>query len=59
MEDLEEDEQMREKVNIYKARERVPPIDEDDNSVDLPPGPSLAEMLDDLDINADVEMADV
>uniref|UniRef100_A0A915AB21 60S ribosomal export protein NMD3 n=1 Tax=Parascaris univalens TaxID=6257 RepID=A0A915AB21_PARUN len=59
MEDLEEDEQMREKVNIYKAREHVPPIDEDDNSVDLPPGPSLAEMLDDLDINADVEMAGV
>uniref|UniRef100_A0A914RJ50 Uncharacterized protein n=1 Tax=Parascaris equorum TaxID=6256 RepID=A0A914RJ50_PAREQ len=39
--------------------EHVPPIDEDDNSVDLPPGPSLAEMLDDLDINADVEMAGV
>ncbi|VDM37846.1 unnamed protein product [Toxocara canis] len=56
MEDLEEDEQMREKINIYKDRERIPPIDEDDTDVDLPPGPSLAEMLDDLDINTDVEM---
>ncbi|VDK27911.1 unnamed protein product [Anisakis simplex] len=53
---------MREKINIYKDAERLKAIavDEYDKATeeDLPKGPSLAEMLDDLDINADVEMAE-
>lgn len=58
LEDLEEDEQMREKINIYRdSKKQKAAVDSDDVEVDLPPGPSLQEMLDDLDLDADVEMA--
>ncbi|KAH7717086.1 60S ribosomal export protein NMD3 [Aphelenchoides avenae] len=57
MEDLEEDELMREKINIYRDTTKpsaTPSIADDD---ELPAGPALAEMLNDLDLN-DVEMED-
>lgn len=57
MEDLEEDEQMREKINIYrdKVKEYVAVSVEEE---DIPAGPSLEEMLEDLDLNNDVEMTE-
>ncbi|MFH4979643.1 hypothetical protein AB6A40_006352 [Gnathostoma spinigerum] len=58
MEDLEEDELLREKVNIYKDTSKIQIEADDTTEDDLPLGPSLQEMLDDLDINADVEMPD-
>uniref|UniRef100_A0A0R3RFC2 60S ribosomal export protein NMD3 n=1 Tax=Elaeophora elaphi TaxID=1147741 RepID=A0A0R3RFC2_9BILA len=56
LEDLEEDEQMRQKINIYRDNTKQQSTSSKDNALDFPPGPSLHEMLDDLDLNADVEM---
>lgn len=56
LEDLEEDEQMRQKINIYRDNAKQQAAYSKDIASDLPPGPSLHEMLDDLDLNADVEM---
>ncbi|CAD6190937.1 unnamed protein product [Caenorhabditis auriculariae] len=54
MEDVEEDPQMREKINIYKDSEKMAQrmmVETDD---EVPPdGPTLAEMLDDLHIDSD------
>ncbi|VDN38132.1 unnamed protein product [Gongylonema pulchrum] len=59
LEDLEEDEQMREKINIYRDRNKQQlAVDSNDMEADLPPGPSLQEMLEDLDLNGDVEMTE-
>lgn len=61
MEDIEEDAMMRDKINIYKDKTKVrnaESISIAGNDEDLPDGPSLAEMLDELDLN-DVEMKDV
>lgn len=55
MEDLEEDEQMREKINIYRDKTKVPAVKSSD--LDFPEGPSLEEMLEDLEID-DVEMTE-
>lgn len=58
MEDLEEDALMRNKINIYKDTGKMRNSDsitvggDDDN---LPDAPTLAEMLEELDMN-DVEM---
>ena len=53
MEDIEEDPAMRQYINIYKDKDRMP-VDEDDEAAapDLPQV-TLAEMLDDLDIGAE------
>ncbi|VDO56935.1 unnamed protein product [Onchocerca flexuosa] len=56
LEDLEEDEQMRQKINIYRDNTKQQAVCSDDITSDFPRGPSLHEMLDDLDLNADVEM---
>jgi len=47
--DLEEDETLRQHVNIYLDRNKIP-VDEDDEDVNDQPRINLAEMLDDLDI---------
>ncbi|VDN51130.1 unnamed protein product [Dracunculus medinensis] len=54
MEDLEEDEQLRKRINIYKKTDIVA---DDDEDYDIPFCPSVGEMLEDLDLN-DVEMVD-
>lgn len=54
MEDLEEDEQLRKRINIYKKTDIVA---DDDEDYDIPSCPSVGEMLEDLDLN-DVEMVD-
>ncbi|VDO58966.1 unnamed protein product [Haemonchus placei] len=54
MEDVEEDPYMREKINIYKDEERINQVDESDDEA-IPDAPTLAEMLDDLNIE-DSEM---
>lgn len=71
MEDVEEDPYLREKINIYKVRtiicvmcfpqfkllqdeERIKQVDESDDEA-IPDAPTLAEMLDDLNIE-DSEM---
>ncbi|KAK0425748.1 hypothetical protein QR680_009359 [Steinernema hermaphroditum] len=56
MEDLEEDELMREKVNIYRDSTKVAPFGGGDDDEDVPAGPSLQEMLEDLNLNDDVDM---
>ncbi|VBB29953.1 unnamed protein product [Acanthocheilonema viteae] len=56
LEDLEEDEQMRQKINIYWDNEKEQAVCSKDIALDLPPGPSLHEMLNDLDLSADIEM---
>ena len=57
IEDLEEDEQMSEKINVYLDSSRTP-AETTDRDEDLPEGPSLEEMLEDSRLNADVEMAE-
>ena len=52
MEDIEEDPAMRQYINIYKDKDRMP-VDEDDETVPDMPQVTLAEMLDDLDIGAE------
>ncbi|XGW19997.1 hypothetical protein V3C99_003652 [Haemonchus contortus] len=54
MEDVEEDPYLREKINIYKDEERIKQVDESDDEA-IPDAPTLAEMLDDLNIE-DSEM---
>ncbi|VDK83804.1 unnamed protein product [Litomosoides sigmodontis] len=56
LEDLEEDDQMRHKINIYRKNVKQQAAYSEDVGVDLPPGPSLHELLDDLDLNTDIEM---
>ncbi|XP_055381246.1 60S ribosomal export protein NMD3 [Condylostylus longicornis] len=56
LEDLEEDADMRQNVNIYKDRKQIP-IDEFDHPSDNIPRITLAEMLDDLNLDDD-EMGD-
>lgn len=55
MEDLEEDPVLREKVNIYRdpAKQPVPDSDDDD---EIPEGPSITEMMEELHIDNDVDM---
>jgi nonsense-mediated mRNA decay protein 3 len=48
LDDVEEDAVMRQKINIYRDQTKTMAIDEDDEGEDLPEGPSLQEMLDDL-----------
>lgn len=59
MEDVEEDPKIREKINIYKKRRpiqnSISTMDEGDDEIEN--GPTLAEMLEDLDID-DVEMGE-
>ena len=58
MDDLEEDPDMRTRVNIYKdSRKQQIPVDENDMVDPSAPQITLEEMLDDLVID-DVEMAD-
>ncbi|VDN03510.1 unnamed protein product [Thelazia callipaeda] len=58
LEDLEEDDQMRQKVNIYRDYDKPLIVcSEEGSQLDFPCGPSLQEMMDDLDIN-DVEMTE-
>ncbi|KAI1724768.1 NMD3 family domain-containing protein [Ditylenchus destructor] len=60
MEDLEEDPLIREKINIYRKKDRARTesiATTTDGGEPIPDGPTLAEMLDDLDLN-DVEMED-
>ena len=52
MEDIEEDPAMRQYINIYKDKDRMP-VDEDDEAAPDMPQVTLAEMLDDLDIGAE------
>lgn len=52
MEDLEEDAHMRQHVNLYKDKTKMP-VDEDDEDDQGVPQVTLAEMLDDLEIGAD------
>lgn len=52
MEDIEEDPAMRQYINIYKDKDRMP-VDEDDETIPDMPQVTLAEMLDDLDIGAE------
>lgn len=54
MEDLEEDPVMREKVNIYRDQQKAV-VERDDDEEELPDGPTLQEMLNDLEIH-DVDM---
>uniref|UniRef100_A0A915D078 60S ribosomal export protein NMD3 n=1 Tax=Ditylenchus dipsaci TaxID=166011 RepID=A0A915D078_9BILA len=67
MEDIEEDPLMRDKINIYRKNDKDRSRARNAHSVStitseagdqVPDGPSLAEMLDDLDLN-DVEMKEV
>lgn len=55
VEDLEEDEHLREKVNLYRdpAKARIPESEVDAD--DIPDGTRLADLLEDMNIN-DVEM---
>jgi nonsense-mediated mRNA decay protein 3 len=55
LEDIEEDELLREKINIYRDKAKPTPAPSIADDDELPTGPSLAEMLDELDLN-DVEM---
>lgn len=60
LEDLEEDEDMRNKINIYKDSRKQKlqiPVDTDDMDDPSMPQITLEEMLDDLVID-DVDMAD-
>uniref|UniRef100_A0AC35THF2 60S ribosomal export protein NMD3 n=1 Tax=Rhabditophanes sp. KR3021 TaxID=114890 RepID=A0AC35THF2_9BILA len=58
MQDLEEDETLREKVNIYKNPDKFTGNDmEEDDDNEMPNDVTLAEMLDDLNLD-DVEMAE-
>lgn len=54
MEDIEEDSIIREKVNIYRDNQKTM-VERSEDDEELPEGPTLQEMLDDLDIG-DVEM---
>lgn len=59
MEDIEEDPRIREKINIYKKKRQptqssISTMDEGEGD-EIENGPTLAEMLDDLNIE-DVEM---
>uniref|UniRef100_A0A915PR81 60S ribosomal export protein NMD3 n=1 Tax=Setaria digitata TaxID=48799 RepID=A0A915PR81_9BILA len=56
LEDLEEDEEMRKKINIYRHSGKQQSVCSGDMMSALPAGPSLQEMLDDLDLSNDVEM---
>lgn len=56
LEDVEEDDQMRQKINIYWNNAKQQAAYSEDVIVDLPPSPSLHEMLGDLDLNTDIEM---
>lgn len=47
---------MRQKINIYRDNTKQQAVYSKDIALDLPPGPPLHEMLDDLDLNTDVEM---
>uniref|UniRef100_A0A0K0FHI4 60S ribosomal export protein NMD3 n=1 Tax=Strongyloides venezuelensis TaxID=75913 RepID=A0A0K0FHI4_STRVS len=60
MQDLEEDETLREKINIYKDNEKISRLgnEMDEYYDDLPNGPTLEEMLEDLNLD-DVEMKSV
>lgn len=54
MEDLEEDQLMREKINIYKDAEKISQVKPDNEGEDDEPlmeGPTLEEMLDDFTLN--------
>lgn len=54
MEDLEEDQLMREKINIYRDTEkmaRAPSTIGDGEEDALPEGPTLEEMLEDFNLN--------
>ncbi|CAJ0572396.1 unnamed protein product, partial [Mesorhabditis spiculigera] len=58
MEDLEDDPMLREKLNIYKDQQKLAmPVETDDEDGPTD-GPTLAEMLDELDLDQDVEMAE-
>lgn len=58
MDDLEEDPEMRTRVNIYKdSRKQAIPVDENDMDDPNAPQITLEEMLDDLVLD-DVEMAE-
>lgn len=58
MDDIEEDPKLREKINIYRKKHTqqisISTMEEDD---EIENGPTLEEMLEDLDIG-DVEMRD-
>lgn len=54
MEDIEEDPILREKINIYLDKQKMA-VERPDDDEELPEGPTLQEMLDDLVIE-DVEM---
>uniref|UniRef100_A0AC34RAZ9 Uncharacterized protein n=1 Tax=Panagrolaimus sp. JU765 TaxID=591449 RepID=A0AC34RAZ9_9BILA len=55
MEDIEEDPALREKINIYRDRTKPENVK---SEIDIPTLPNIAEMLDDLQLNDDVEMID-
>lgn len=55
LDDLEEDEKMRQEVNIYRDNAKKAVCSKDVAS-DLPPGIPLHEILEDLDLNTDVEV---
>ena len=58
MDDLEEDPEMRQRVNIFKdAKKQQMPVDVNDMADPALPVITLEEMLDDLVLD-DVEMAD-
>ena len=57
MDDIEEDMLLRERVNIYKRERRASAVTAStmgDDEDAIPDAPTLAEMLDDLDLN-DIE----
>ena len=54
MEDIEEDPTLREKINIYRDATKAGA----DVETEIPDAPTLSEMLEDLQIKEDAEMAD-
>ncbi|EFO25985.2 NMD3 family protein [Loa loa] len=56
LEDLEEDEQMKQKVNFYRNSAKQQTVCSKNIALELPLGPPLHEMMDNLDLNTDVEM---
>jgi hypothetical protein len=56
MDDIEEDKHLREKVNIYKKeRDRRQSSTTMEDGDEIPDAPTIAEMLEDLDLNGEGE----
>lgn len=58
MDDLEEDPALRQNINIFKDKNKIIPVDSNDECDPSVPRVTLEEMLDDLVID-DVEMSEI